>query len=398
MLDDLESWMVRRFVCQLTNKNYNRFFVALLSKLKNAASDVDLADLVRAELSRSRDVTARWPTQTEFCTAWLTKPIYAKSRPDRSAMLLRAIEGKMRTTKNEMIELPGRLSVEHLLPQKGELSVYPYSDPTPSLHDETAERTRERLVHTIGNLTLLTGELNSSVSNGPWGEKVAKIVSDSDLRVNAWLRTTPPAIWTEDEIIARGEELFEFAEIIWPCPVQDEAAELSDGPDEFQAKGQWQFTDRALVQKKRRALVAALSEREGKALSTVTLAKHCNHDGTFRAVVAVSKLHSDRPNSSYWYAFHPDWERYLSETKEGFFVLGCMDRAHGFAIPFADFQPLMKSLHSTTRPDTGRLHWHIHLAQLGTGLALMLPKLQTTFVLEPYRLVSEKANSDRVDA
>jgi hypothetical protein len=36
ILDDLESWLVRRFICQLTNKNYNRFFVSLLAKLKRA--------------------------------------------------------------------------------------------------------------------------------------------------------------------------------------------------------------------------------------------------------------------------------------------------------------------------------------------------------------------------
>ena len=33
----------------------------------------------------------------------------------------------------------------------------------------TAAKTeRDRLIHTIGNLTLLTGPLNSKVSNGPW--------------------------------------------------------------------------------------------------------------------------------------------------------------------------------------------------------------------------------------
>jgi hypothetical protein len=34
ILSDLEGWLVRRFICQLTNKNYNRFFVSLLAKVK----------------------------------------------------------------------------------------------------------------------------------------------------------------------------------------------------------------------------------------------------------------------------------------------------------------------------------------------------------------------------
>jgi Protein of unknown function DUF262 len=46
IIEDLESWLVRRFICQLTNKNYNRFFVTLLSKVKKATGG--LADVVRA--------------------------------------------------------------------------------------------------------------------------------------------------------------------------------------------------------------------------------------------------------------------------------------------------------------------------------------------------------------
>jgi len=31
-----------------------------------------------------------------------------------------------------------------------------------------SEEDRDRIIHTFGNLTLLTGKLNSKVSNGPW--------------------------------------------------------------------------------------------------------------------------------------------------------------------------------------------------------------------------------------
>jgi hypothetical protein len=91
ILEDLESWLVRRFMGWLTNKNYNRFFVSLLQKVKRAPEGADLAAVVREELTRSGDPTTRWPTDGEFLDAWLTKPLYAKSRPDRSAMVLRAL-------------------------------------------------------------------------------------------------------------------------------------------------------------------------------------------------------------------------------------------------------------------------------------------------------------------
>jgi hypothetical protein len=218
IISDLESWLVRRFICQLTNKNYNRFFVVLLGKVKNAAADVPIPGIVRAELSRSVEVTLNWPDDKEFKVGWLSKPIYVKSRPDRSAMVLRAIEAATHTSRNEAVILPEKLSVEHLLPQNGTLLDYPYPATMPLQAGETPERCRNRIINTAGNLTLLTQELNSSVSNGPFEAKTKAIVADSDLRLNAWLRTPPIPEWSENAIVARGEELFRAVCSIWQRP------------------------------------------------------------------------------------------------------------------------------------------------------------------------------------
>ncbi len=216
ILLDLESWLVRRFICQATAKNYNRFFTSLLTKLTGASPDANLADIIRSELTRSAEVTTNWPTDHEFRTGWLTKPIYARSRPDRSTMVLRAIEQHMRTRFNEAVSLPEQLSVEHMLPQKGALDDYPYPPDIPYLDQESDAQCRARLIQTLGNLTLLTSELNASISNGPFPSKAAKIIGDSDLRLNAWLRSAPPSSWSERDILARGERLFEIALQVWP--------------------------------------------------------------------------------------------------------------------------------------------------------------------------------------
>ena len=219
ILDDLESWLVRRFTCGSTNKNYNRFFAGLLGRLKQAGSAADLPQLVRAELSRSVEPTLNWPSDEEFRHAWLNNPVYVRSRSDRSAMLLRAIEDHTRSKKNEAVTLPDKLTVEHLLPQKGSLIDYPYAEPMPLKDGEAPERCRSRLMHTIGNLTLLTRELNTAVSNGPFPAKVKQIVADSDLRLNAWLRDEPPARWSEASITARADDLFNAAKAIWARPI-----------------------------------------------------------------------------------------------------------------------------------------------------------------------------------
>lgn len=228
-LIDLESWLVRRFICKYTNKNYNRFFLSLLVKLKSAAKkNLSIADTLRDELLRSSEATAVWPTDADFQKSWLAKPVYVKSRIDRCGMVLRALEEAMRTVKTESSTLKGKLTVEHILPQKGSIDDYPYAVEMPSDDGETVEQTRLRILHTIGNLTLLTQELNSSVSNGPYPNKRNEIIEHSDLRLNAWMRKDDKIRWSEDDILDRSTTLFAYAKNIWPLPIKI----LATGVDE----------------------------------------------------------------------------------------------------------------------------------------------------------------------
>jgi hypothetical protein len=133
-------------------------------------------------------------------------------------MILRAIEDRMHTSRNEGVALTRPLSVEHLLPQNGTLADYPFAATMPLETGETPDRCRVRLINTIGNLTLLTQELNSSISNGPFIDKSKAIAADSDLRLNAWLRPGPKSAWSEESILSRGKELFQTAIQVWGHP------------------------------------------------------------------------------------------------------------------------------------------------------------------------------------
>ncbi|WP_290985863.1 DUF1524 domain-containing protein [Hyphomicrobium sp.] len=207
---------------------------------------------------RSSEVTAVWPNDDDFKRGWLTKPVYVKSRSDRTAMVLRAIERQMRNPKNEANALPDELSVEHLLPQRGTVADYPYASDLPLQAGETTEACRARLCHTMGNLTLLTQALNTAISNGPFNEKTAAIVQDSDLRLNAWLRTRPNAPWNEDDIQTRGGTLFAHASAIWGRP-----AHLHPKASAEKGGARKHFTDRIA------ALIAAGLLHDGEPLTLV---------------------------------------------------------------------------------------------------------------------------------
>lgn len=207
---DIESFLVRRMVCGRPTKNYNRLFLQLLRdfEAQGEPTRAGFHGLLAAGVGENLD----WPDDEAFRKAWTTIDAYRDLKPARVEMILRRVDEVMRTKGTESITIHGTLTVEHVLPQawKGHW-------PLPSNVDaETALERREEVIHDFGNLTLLTQELNSTVSNGPAAQKLPKIALDSALRLNGYFqgRTT----WDEADIDKRGEALFEFAKKAWPGP------------------------------------------------------------------------------------------------------------------------------------------------------------------------------------
>jgi hypothetical protein len=79
-----------------------------------------------------------------------------------------------------------------------------------------ATQRRNALVQTIGNLTILTQALNSSVSNSAWEEKKPALLSASLLPINQQLH--PVDEWNEVAIEQRSKALFSRAIKLWPSP------------------------------------------------------------------------------------------------------------------------------------------------------------------------------------
>ena len=96
---------------------------------------------------------------------------------------------------------------------------YPFSQVgllTASDFAKEAEHRRGRVLHTMGNLTLLTKHLNPAVSNGPWVAKCPEILKRSALSLNRPLAEV--AAWDERAIEQRGRVLFKVACQVWPHP------------------------------------------------------------------------------------------------------------------------------------------------------------------------------------
>lgn len=210
------SYLVRRAVCNLTPKNYNHVFLGLLSKLK-AAGRPSRATLLQ-ELAAFEGESSVWPDDDTFRAALRQNPLYEQLGSQKTQMLLEAIDLALQTNKQEQLHLDTTwMSVEHVLPQSYSAESWPYPPESPDGVERVFQRLRA--LHTIGNLTLITQYLNSSVSNGPFSTKRPEIALQSRLALNAYFqRFTDTDVWNEHTILARGSELADVAIRVWPQP------------------------------------------------------------------------------------------------------------------------------------------------------------------------------------
>lgn len=213
MLVDLESFLVRRWICGVTSKNYNRFFPALVGELRKAGAAAP--EVLRARLVQAGGID-RWPADKEFENAWLIEPAYEYLGSPGVRMVLSAIHGELLGKKQEKVALPTSLTVEHVMPQAWSNKWSEPSEMCWSKPHETVEEARDRVIHTFGNLTLLTQELNSELRDGVYANKRPAITQQSLLLLNAYFQAVEE--WDEKGIGDRGEALLKHAKRIWPKP------------------------------------------------------------------------------------------------------------------------------------------------------------------------------------
>lgn len=210
VVDDLESYLVRRAVCGLTNKAYNRFFINLMRKLSGVTTD--LRSALRAELASGKGETSRWPNDEEFGRHFIHRPAYQALRRSAVAKILDSLEQSLVSRVNDDSVAKAGLSIEHVMPQE-----WQEHWGIENAGEEFVER-RDTVLHSFGNLTLVTPAFNSRLSNREFDIKLKEIKRTSLLRMNQYFWTRDLKDWDESGIAQRGRELFEASRFRWPHP------------------------------------------------------------------------------------------------------------------------------------------------------------------------------------
>lgn len=97
----------------------------------------------------------------------------------------------------------------------------------------------------------------------------------------------------------------------------------------------------------------------------------------------AAPFQNDMRGGGYWYAFHSNWDQFLAEGKDSYFVLSCMDRDEAYAVPHSALEKHKKNLSKTDRGD--KSYWHVVLTTLEDGsLAINLSRIGTKVSLKPF--------------
>jgi hypothetical protein len=160
-------------------------------------------------------------------------------------------------------------------------------------------------------------------------------------------------------------------------------APVAQSEDEEPKEHRQVRTDPELLNAKRQQVVDAFATTKGKELVRRSKTLFWSPDKELRVCCAVSKRY-ESSYQPYWYAFHPSWDEFLAEAKEGYFIISCMDRNEAFAIPYSWIEKNKSNLNMT---DNGyKSYWHVPITTLEDGgLAINMSKVGTKTALKPYR-------------
>ncbi|GFK94591.1 hypothetical protein NNJEOMEG_02438 [Fundidesulfovibrio magnetotacticus] len=215
ILTTIESYLVRRTVCQLTTQAYNNIFLGMLKRI-NKTGIFNSTTIKEYLLSMAGD-SGRWPNDDEFHTSWTQQPLYKKISKGRLQMILRAINASMESTKTEKVKIKGKLTIEHFMPQKWEEHwPRPHHIVNDLIKRIEFDANRNRAIDTLGNLTLCTGQLNAAASNNGFADKKKLLLEHTVLRINNFIH--PLEKWDEAEITKRANDMFHHAKSLWPYP------------------------------------------------------------------------------------------------------------------------------------------------------------------------------------
>ena len=205
LFEYIESYICRRLIVRAGSKNYNQMFTdrLILNDIKTKDGFIDY-------LKKQDDKTNFMPNDSDlhagFHNSYLSNKI--------AASILYMLETKIRKEMLHSTKLLGisKYSLEHLMPKKWENN-------WGKLTEQSDIDRRNRKLLTLGNLTIITQNLNAKIRDSNWDTKKNGKNNDGLLVYSGNLETIASYLslpeWNETTIEKRANDLYNKAITIW---------------------------------------------------------------------------------------------------------------------------------------------------------------------------------------
>ncbi|MFB2835226.1 DUF262 domain-containing protein [Floridanema evergladense] len=201
VLQILENFILRRFVCNVQTRGLNRIFALLYSQVSKSTDLASASFVERLKLTlQNRD----YPKDAEFRARLIDVKLYGSNRSKKGKLILESIEESFKHKEQVIFD---DLSIEHIMPQT------PNDWWQEHLQEYLGENwavEHELLLHTVGNLTLTA--YNPELSNDSFPDK-KKRFENSHLELNKYFQSKKS--WWKKDIEERAENLTNIALQIW---------------------------------------------------------------------------------------------------------------------------------------------------------------------------------------
>lgn len=324
ILEILESYLVRRFVCGVPTHGLNKVFPGLYS---NAKAFPALKDGVAAVLK-----DRNFPRNADFAESFASARLYGSGdRAAKTKYILERLEGALR--HHEPVDFKD-LTIEHILPR----TLTPWWK---SHLGDQWEECHERYLDTIGNLTL-TG-YNSDLSNHSFDKK-REWYSSSHVELTR--KVCSAQAWGRAQMEDRGALLAVQALEIWKyCVEPEEGGDASSSMERLADP----------------AMAPAETARQLGGGSRIRSQFYALANG-HRVLVANSKLHAKQ--RYYWYGISAAQLKAIDDLCITHVALGMGTKSIAL-VPTPEFKGFLKGTNTTRNPDGSVRHYHILVSHGG---------------------------------
>jgi uncharacterized protein with ParB-like and HNH nuclease domain len=213
LLSCLENYFIRRYICASETNSLNKIFPDLwrdiceeIESLKTVS--VDQAPAIFQDAVKKALISRGYPSDSVTRQAVKRVKLYNRRSQPKLSLVLETINRHLSKGKGGYTVLDGRPTIEHLMPQT-------LTQSWKDMIGDDALKVHQEFLHTLGNLTLVTQEWNSALSNSDFVVK-KDILSNHALSLNSEYFTQEKLSWDKSAILERADFLCNQLLEIWP--------------------------------------------------------------------------------------------------------------------------------------------------------------------------------------